>query len=97
MVFVDRYLIKHSDGFVAVNVDSLELEIGVTVVLIIGVELEPDRTEGVLLVGEVVYRAVGAEAKNVVDDGGKTFCFINNGNHCRLNNIIDCAILPHIP
>ena len=89
MVFVDRYLIKHSDGFVVVNVDSLELEIGVTVVLIIGVDLEPDRNEGVLLVEEVVYRAVGAEAKNVVDVGGKSVFVINDNRsrHVRLIKI----------
>ena len=40
-------------------------------VLINSVKLEPDRNGGVLLVEEVVCRAIGAEAKKAVNVGSE--------------------------
>ena len=71
-------------SFAAVIVDSLELEIGVTVALLIGVALGPDKNSSVLQVVVGISKAIGAQAEKVGDVGGKLFDVVNDNERCHV-------------
>ena len=91
VAFVDRCLVKHSDGHQVDVLDSHNTITPDSSELLIGVELEPDEYSNVLGVVVGVSRAVRLFSKNVAAVPGKTLFVNNDSSHCRLNIIINSA------